>query len=60
LVEPFRRFVDVIVCASVGTAYNLRTINVIVISSANVTDAYHDCDIFVVDAVIVNRRFEQM
>jgi len=42
LVEPFGGFVDVVVGAGVGAAYD------------------HYCDIFIIDAVVVNRWFEEM
>ena len=61
LVEPFGSGIDVIVCAGIWAANDLNG----QFSEANRAalsdgDSYHDGHIFVIDAVVVDWRFEQM
>lgn len=62
LVEPFGGCVDVVVGAGVGTAYYLfvHFCQLWLMIHCEKVSAHHDCDIVVVNAVIVNRWFEKV
>jgi hypothetical protein len=60
LVEPFGGFVDVVVGAGVGTAYDLEFCEKESFEKLGGAKVYHDCHILVIDAVVVDRWFEEM
>ena len=58
LVEPFGGLVDVVVCSGVGAADDLGGLAMGLGNSKG--ERCHDCDILVVDAVVVDWRFEEV
>jgi len=55
LVEPLCRVIDVIVCACIWAADNLL-VSVWRSMNHSCSFSYHDCDVIVVNAVVVNWR----
>lgn len=60
LVEPFGRFVDVIVGSCVGPSYDLVVVLIELLLVGMKGVMYHDCNIVVVNTVIVDRWLQEV
>lgn len=58
LVEPFRCLIDVVVGSSIWSSYDLGSSELGYAGGQWLS--YHNCNIFVVDAVIIDRRFQKV